>query len=435
MKILSAYIREVLLLEGRLEDIKSRYLSSITDEQERKELENKIETLRRGDPSPNLKYLSRMVDLVMNARVEEQATIVQEVISTVRMFHDLANKRILGPEDRDINNRRRYPDLGSIRHAVEQASERGSKSEETREVKAGAHKIYESDRFLVVHPETKEATQFYGAGSRWCIAAKASHNYFSSYSRDDNLFYIIIDKQGGDPEKNVFAKVAMQVGGQKSGSPGSITYWDASDRSHSGDRSMLNAFGDEFNHIKSAVVEDVNKRPPTPEWILGNIDKADPQQVIPLLSSKSESLRAKATKQFPGEIPVDVRRQLLRDPSPLVRSALASRPHILDEEVMVLLRDRDPEVLRSLAGNKNISKDAFYSLSQSDDVDILRNLSGNTTAVSLEGLPERLLEFDDEEIVLNLTLNSSTPDHVKSMIREKGDDIANLALDIFGGDI
>lgn len=54
---------------------------------------------------------------------------------------------------------------------------------------------YETDNWYIIVPKTKEASCYYGKGTRWCTAAKNDEdNYFDTYANEGNL-WILINKQ------------------------------------------------------------------------------------------------------------------------------------------------------------------------------------------------------------------------------------------------
>ena len=67
-----------------------------------------------------------------------------------------------------------------------------------------AEKVYESDRYVVMVPETKEASCYYGAGTKWCTA-QTDRDYFTNYKERGELYYII-DKT--KPTSDPFYKIA-----------------------------------------------------------------------------------------------------------------------------------------------------------------------------------------------------------------------------------
>ena len=67
-------------------------------------------------------------------------------------------------------------------------------NEEERIAKSGAEKLFEDDKWIVIHPKTEEAACYYGSGTRWCTASTKGYNYFDNYNTEGNL-YIVISKQ------------------------------------------------------------------------------------------------------------------------------------------------------------------------------------------------------------------------------------------------
>ena len=98
------------------------------------------------------------------------------------------------PENkRDINVYRGLPDLYlGIKPFIDR-DKPITKMEVIRDIKAGAEKVYEDERWLVVIPHTKEAACLYGAHTQWCTAGR-ENNFFEAYDKQGNL-YINIDKQ------------------------------------------------------------------------------------------------------------------------------------------------------------------------------------------------------------------------------------------------
>ena len=98
------------------------------------------------------------------------------------------------PENkRDINV---YKSLSDLYLAIKPLVDRDkpiTKMEVIKEIKSGAEKVYEDDRWLVVIPHTEAAACLYGAHTQWCTAAR-EHNYFERYNKDGYL-YINIDKR------------------------------------------------------------------------------------------------------------------------------------------------------------------------------------------------------------------------------------------------
>jgi len=71
-----------------------------------------------------------------------------------------------------------------------------TRREAEEEIKKEADKVWENDEYLVVAPKTKEASIYYGKGTKWCTSATKSRNYFDEYRYREyvKLYYIISKK-------------------------------------------------------------------------------------------------------------------------------------------------------------------------------------------------------------------------------------------------
>lgn len=196
---------EMLVCEGRVEDVREKY-PDISDED--------YDELVSGQPAgSNNKYLE------WSARQVDDGFSVEVIIQAVRLFD--GNKQRL--EKKDLNQ---YKEPGEIETAVQALGV--SKSQQNKQVKSDADVIYKDDRFVVVRPHTKEASCKYGTGTKWCIAATASHNYFASYSESNNKFYFVIDTkaEGNTPT----SKFAMAIIDPRTTAGAAVQVYNASDK-------------------------------------------------------------------------------------------------------------------------------------------------------------------------------------------------------------
>lgn len=81
----------------------------------------------------------------------------------------------------------------TIKPFLDNPQQAANKSEEIRNVKKDAEKVYEDEKWLVIVPHTQEASCYYGKGTQWCTAADHSQNAFNSYN-ERGLLYINIVK-------------------------------------------------------------------------------------------------------------------------------------------------------------------------------------------------------------------------------------------------
>jgi len=114
---------------------------------------------------------------------------MSKISSAVEEFH--ANHQRL--KDKDINS---YKSLDQIKDAVHNLglSQKKKRGKQRVAAQAGSTTIYENDDFWMIRPDTTEASCYYGKGTKWCISATQSQNYFKSYTSDGKSFYMIMMK-------------------------------------------------------------------------------------------------------------------------------------------------------------------------------------------------------------------------------------------------
>ena len=126
-----------------------------------------------------------MVESVLKKRfVKEDLTKATEYLKDFDRY-----KSRLSINQRDINS---YDSLSDLYLAIKSFRD-AEKPITPKDIKSGAEKVYEDERWLVVIPHTKEASCLYGANTQWCTAAR-ENNAFKEYNENGYL-YINIDKK------------------------------------------------------------------------------------------------------------------------------------------------------------------------------------------------------------------------------------------------
>lgn len=181
--MLRILVRSVLI-EGRVEDARSQF----------PQLKREIAAFARHDPSGNQKYLmwaTKQMEGIPGWGVDE-------VIAAYERFHELASRL----PKKDINS---YKSLAELQNALSSAGQ--SKRQERQATKKNADKLFEDERWLLVHPKDTAASCFYGKGTQWCTAATEGGNAHDMYAAKNNFLYYLIDKQAD--ERSKFSKVAV----------------------------------------------------------------------------------------------------------------------------------------------------------------------------------------------------------------------------------
>tara|TARA_R100000808_G_C2155151_1_gene166906 strand:+ start:2218 stop:4599 length:2382 start_codon:yes stop_codon:yes gene_type:complete len=109
----------------------------------------------------------------------------------INSFNDQVKRGTL--KQKDIFS---FDDFYHISNAIENARNMMSGSELKRIEKEGATRVFENDKVQVVHPKTHQASCHYGAGSKWCTAAK-SPEHFNQYTNKEGVVLLYFLPKAG----------------------------------------------------------------------------------------------------------------------------------------------------------------------------------------------------------------------------------------------
>ena len=151
-----------------------------------------------ADPKYNGKQPSNYTQWMINLIRKNE--LKSEDIYKVKEYLPLLIQNKSRIEKKDINQIKSVQDLYmSVKKFLENPGENQSNSQVEKEIKKGAKKVYEDEEWIIIVPETKEASCYYGKGTQWCTAATKNnyeHNMFDHYSKYGPL-YININKESG----------------------------------------------------------------------------------------------------------------------------------------------------------------------------------------------------------------------------------------------
>jgi hypothetical protein len=206
-----------LIVEDRVDDVRDKYFKPGQQLIKPEVFDNLVKG--SASISPNHKYLLWMVDRWVKSKLDNPDVPVsdkegiEEVIKAVGNFERVKNRL----DQKDIYQYSTLDELFKVLVAID--------SKQRREVptREDAEKVYETDRYVVMVPETKEASCYYGSGTKWCTA-QTDRDYFTNYKKSGELYYII-DKT--KPSSDPFYKVALnkKLSGEED-------FWDATDKMH-----------------------------------------------------------------------------------------------------------------------------------------------------------------------------------------------------------
>ena len=221
----------ILLKEGRREDLKKKY-STKFNEQDLEFILN-ISDLKDF----NHKY----TDFVLKNTDGDGELDTDELEHLVDLIKDFDKYQSQLPK-KDINQ---YVSLNELEKVILYIRNK----QKEKQLSSQAQKVYEDDKFLVVKPQTEEASCKYGSNTKWCVTSKGS-GHFGRYTAGNQGLYFIINKANSTNQN--YSKVAIHFTDE-----GNTTYWDAQDNSMS--KREIDVMEYAFAEIIQSIKDDYQK--------------------------------------------------------------------------------------------------------------------------------------------------------------------------------
>ena len=221
----------ILLKEGRKEDLKKKY-STKFNEQDLEFILN-ISDLKDF----NHKY----TDFVLKNTDGDGELDTDELEHLVDLIKDFDKYQSQLPK-KDINQ---YVSLNELEKVILYIRDK----QKEKQLSSQAQKVYEDDKFLVVKPQTEEASCKYGSNTKWCVTSKGS-GHFGRYTAGNQGLYFIINKANSTNQN--YSKVAIHFTDE-----GNTTYWDAQDNSMS--KREIDVMEYAFAEIIQSIKDDYQK--------------------------------------------------------------------------------------------------------------------------------------------------------------------------------
>ena len=159
------------------------------------------------DPTKTFKYIEKICKFYL----QNPDLSIQELKTEIETFDSLVTKNLI--DVKDVNQFKSYQEFKSF---VFENSDRMSKTAERELVKnKGTEVIINNSNLLVLLIKDKEASIQYGSGTKWCISAKDSQNYFKSYRSKEVTFYFVFQKNLPSSNPNYKIAVAVYNSGEK----------------------------------------------------------------------------------------------------------------------------------------------------------------------------------------------------------------------------
>ncbi|MCW3976962.1 MAG: hypothetical protein NWE77_03410, partial [Candidatus Bathyarchaeota archaeon] len=267
----NSFLREELLIESRYTDAlafaqnlkKASRTGRVADVYQKMSeedidaiqngLRRGIEYLREADPSGDNKYLmwgarylrssaTRLLQRFSerwgsspedwanwaNTGKSGAAMVAERVVSqalglsnTLRDYHllkskNLVKKDIQDYDPADFEGFTRWQ--SDVNKGMQDLADREEREKLKFKAKELSDTIMEDEDYQVVRPYSEQASCYFGYGTKWCISATRSRNYFDEYSNDGKAFYFVMLRHL--PNSDPFKKMALVYGRpRKDGKP------------------------------------------------------------------------------------------------------------------------------------------------------------------------------------------------------------------------
>ena len=133
------------------------------------------------------------------------------LVEPIKNYHLLKQKRVI---KKDIYDYDPTDSIGDFKNDVELGMRKLRDKDEQDKLKkqaAGeADDLIETEDYAVIRPNTEGASCYYGWGTRWCISARESRNYFNQYTAEGKSFYFVMFRHL--PGNNPYKKMALVYG-------------------------------------------------------------------------------------------------------------------------------------------------------------------------------------------------------------------------------
>lgn len=151
-----------------------------------------IDIIRSMDPSSTNKYCEFLIKM-LKTNDNYQETIVNALVSglfgvktieTLHKFEEHSKANRIPLEYRDISKHNEWLTIEESVRIADEVVKRKQLEKET-------NKLYADDEWLVIIPESYEASQLYANNTKWCITQKS---YWNDYKKSSRIIFVINKK-------------------------------------------------------------------------------------------------------------------------------------------------------------------------------------------------------------------------------------------------
>lgn len=273
-------VRSMLLTEGRIEDAKrlattknwakSESFNEIFDDLV--EISTKI--------NPNHKYLQWLINIYDGQKFNDD--YINNLIEILQYFDRNNNKF----KKRDIQQYQSFSELEATVLNISQQKRRDI------DIVPGTEVIYDDPAFVVLIPETHEASCHYGLGSTWCTANSKS-TYYKDYRRVGELYYIISrTKPTKDPTYKMAVRLTFQTNNEFPPKPKIAEIRNAPNELLDEETLKQNSSPE----VLKVILDDFNKK--WQEWFKENKKKLKQEYLRQSEAERQEQERREAEQRY-----------------------------------------------------------------------------------------------------------------------------------------
>lgn len=217
---------ETLLVEGRKDVAMSRAVRGVKNEMIKEFAQTQMQRLLDADPSGKQKYANwlagqlnkevlRSIDYIKDQRMPVEdyvdsakasiSTMMNQLVRFLPTYHKLAERNLI---EKDINKYEEYTDwTHNIYKAEKEFEEKEKMKAMAKQAKSETDEVESDENYMIVRPRSTEGSCYYGQGTKWCISATKSKNYFNEYTNEGKGFYFVFFHH--TPQNDDLKKMAL----------------------------------------------------------------------------------------------------------------------------------------------------------------------------------------------------------------------------------
>ena len=136
---------------------------------------------------------------------------VENLLPTIQDYHMLKLQKVVKRDIYDFDPTNQVGDFtGFVQIGMRQFREREQKAALKQKAASEADDILDTEDYVVIRPNSEGASCYYGWGTRWCISARESRNYFNQYTGEGKVFYFVMFRHLAND--NPYKKMALVYG-------------------------------------------------------------------------------------------------------------------------------------------------------------------------------------------------------------------------------